>query len=91
MMPSLKQTLRKILTPAGKRLLDAGAGECKYKPFCTHLKYVSQDFCQYTGEGNSKGLQMGKWDTSHIDIVSDITNIPEPDASFDVITLHRGI
>ena len=28
---------------------------------------------------------MGKWDNSNLDIISDITKIPEPDASFDVI------
>ena len=71
--------------PSGKRILDAGAGECRYKPYCSHLDYVSQDFNQYTGTGDGKGIQTGKWDTSRIDIVSDITNIPEPDASFDVI------
>ena len=71
--------------PAGKRLLDAGAGESRYKPFCAHLRYVSQDFCQYTGAGDGKGLQTGQWGTSRIDIVSDIANIPEPDASFDAI------
>lgn len=73
------------LIPDGKRILDAGAGEWRYKPFCSHLKYVSQDFCQYSGQGDDHGLQTGKWDTSHLDIVSDIVAIPEPDASFDVI------
>ncbi len=73
------------LIPAGKRLLDAGAGELRYKPFCNHLQYVSQDFCQYTGTGDGQGLQTGQWDTSRIDIVSDIAAIPEPDASFDAI------
>lgn len=71
--------------PKGLRLLDAGAGEQQYKKFCGHLNYVSQDFAQYNGVGDSAGLQMGKWDNSNLDIVSDITNIPEPDASFDVI------
>ncbi len=47
--------------PKGKRILDAGAGECKYKPYCSHLDYVSQDFNQYTGTGNGKGIQTGKW------------------------------
>lgn len=71
--------------PSGSRILDAGAGECRYKEFCSHLDYVSQDFCEYTGTGNNRGLQTGKWDTSRIDIVSDISNIPEPDSSFDAI------
>ncbi|MER3422336.1 MAG: SAM-dependent methyltransferase, partial [Nitrospiraceae bacterium] len=71
--------------PAGARLLDAGAGERPYKRFCAHLQYVAQDFAQYDGKGDGKGLQMGKWDQSGLDIVSDITAIPEPDASFEAI------
>ena len=79
----LKETIEKL--PSGLRLLDAGAGELANKEFCTHLEYISQDFCQYEGSGDNKGLQMGSWDTKKIDIVSDITNIPEEDESFDVI------
>lgn len=71
--------------PNGLRILDAGAGELQNKKYCTHLNYVSQDFCQYDGKGNDKGLQTKQWDTSHIDITSDITSIPEADGSFDVI------
>ncbi len=71
--------------PAGSRILDAGAGELRYKPDCAHLKYVSQDFCQYEGVGNSRGLQRGNWDTSKIDLVCDICHIPEPDGAFDAI------
>ena len=40
----------------GLRLLDAGAGEQQYKKFCGHLTYVSQDFAQYNGVGDSAGL-----------------------------------
>lgn len=71
--------------PSGLRILDAGAGELRNKPLCAHLDYVSQDVCQYEGSGDAKGLQTGTWDTSRIDIICDIVNIPEPDASFDVI------
>lgn len=73
--------------PSGSRILDAGAGELKNQPYCSHLEYVSQDFCQYVGRQGApaEGLQMEFWDTSDIDIVSDITAIPEPDASFDAI------
>lgn len=46
---------------------------------------MSQDFGQYDGKGDSAGLQMGSWDQSNLDIVCDITAIPEPDASFDAV------
>jgi SAM-dependent methyltransferase len=78
----VKTTLSNL--PAGARLLDAGAGECVYKKYCGHLRYVSQDLAKYDGTG-AVGLQTGSWDTSRIDIVSDITDIPEPDESFDAI------
>jgi SAM-dependent methyltransferase len=79
----LKKTLSAL--PQGSRILDAGAGELRNRPLCSHLSYVSQDFCQYEGTGDGKGLQTGQWDTSRIDIVCDINAIPEPDASFDAI------
>ncbi len=79
----LQQTLKQI--PSGLRILDAGAGQLRNKPLCSHLNYVSQDVCEYEGTGDSKGLQMGTWDTSNIDLVCDIADIPEADASFDVI------
>ena len=79
----LQKTLAAL--PPGNRILDAGAGELDKKKYCTHLVYVAQDFGQYSGEGDGKGLQTGAWDQSRLDIVSDITAIPEPDASFDAI------
>lgn len=69
----------------GTRILDAGAGEQKYKKFCKNLNYLSQDFNQYDGIGDKSGLQTKKWNYNGIDIVSDIVNIPEQDGSFDVI------
>jgi len=81
-----EQLRRKLAAiPPGSRILDAGAGELKNKRFCAHLQYVSQDFCQYDGKGDSAGLHPGAWDTSGIDLVCDITAIPEPDESFDAI------
>jgi len=71
--------------PKGHRILDAGAGELRNKCLCAHLDYVSQDFDQYTGGGDGKGLQKSNWDTSRVDIICDITAIPEPDASFDAV------
>lgn len=79
----LQQKLKSL--PSGARILDAGAGELRNKAHCSHLDYVSQDFCQYKG-GEGEGVCSTKtWDTSKIDIVSDITSIPEPDESFDAI------
>jgi ubiquinone/menaquinone biosynthesis C-methylase UbiE len=75
-------TLKKI--PAGLTILDAGAGECQFKKFCSHLNYVAQDFGQYDGTGEV-GLQIGSWDNTKLDIVSDITAIPVPDAQFDAV------
>jgi ubiquinone/menaquinone biosynthesis C-methylase UbiE len=71
--------------PAGSRLLDAGAGEQFAKRFCGHLHYVAQDFAQYDGRGDQKGMQTGVWDQSALDIISDICAIPVPDGSFDAV------
>jgi SAM-dependent methyltransferase len=75
-------TLKQI--PEGLRILDAGAGELRYKKHCSHLQYVAQDFGQYDGSGDV-GLQTGSWDQTKLDIECDITAIPEPDGSFDAI------
>lgn len=79
----LKATLQKV--PTGRRILDAGAGELRYKALCDHLVYVSQDFAQYDGQGDGRGLQTGSWDQTKLDIIGDITRIPEPDESFDAV------
>ena len=78
----IRNTLQKI--PAGLTILDAGAGESQFKNFCGHLKYIAQDFGEYSGTGEV-GLQTGTWDNSKLDIVSDILSIPLPDHSVDAI------
>lgn len=80
--------LKSVLTRLPKgRILDAGAGELRNKEHCAHLDYVSQDFCQYDGKGDGSALQQSDndWDTSRIDIVSDIAEIPVEDAGFEYV------
>lgn len=79
----LEEALKSI--SENSRILDAGAGTQQYRKFCKHLDYVSQDFGEYDGQGDSAGLQMGEFDYGKLDIISDITSIPEPDSSFDSI------
>jgi SAM-dependent methyltransferase len=81
----LSQILSKV--PARHTLLDVGAGQLKNKSLCTHLSYTSQDFCQHQGSasGCEAGIQVSHWDTSRIDLVSDITEIPAADRSFDAV------
>jgi ubiquinone/menaquinone biosynthesis C-methylase UbiE len=76
----IKSQLTK-LSP-GTSLLDVGAGECPYKPLCSHIEYTSQDVNLYDGSGNKKGLQTGKWNFDSIDIRCDLLDIPE-DRLFD--------
>ncbi len=79
----VKQQLEKL--PAGSRLLDAGAGEMPYKKFCNHLDYIAQDFGEYDNSEKVEGLQHNIWDTSKVNIVSDIIDIPLEDYSVDAV------
>ena len=76
---------RLSVVPAGTRILDAGAGELQYKALCSHLDYVSQDFCGFDGRGDGSGVAYDDWRQSGVDIVSDICAIPQPAASFGAV------
>lgn len=64
--------------PAGSRVLDIGAGACQYRHVFSHCRYETQDFVQLEPKALFDGIGYGK-----IDYVSDITDIPVPDATFD--------
>ena len=61
-----------------------GAGECAYKKYCLHLDYLSQDIAQYDGTGDGLGLQTSSWNTTELDFICDLYDIPE-DRVFDTI------
>lgn len=69
----------------GLKILDAGAGTCQYKQYCSHLSYTSQDFNQYDPSNLNVGAQKNDWKYGQIDVISDISEIPVLDSSFDVI------
>ena len=58
---------------AGAWVLDAGAGECQYKPYFGHTRYVGLD------------LAVGDvaWDYSQLDTLGDLRFLPFPDNGFD--------
>jgi SAM-dependent methyltransferase len=65
---------------AGSKVLDVGAGPSPYRDLFNLCEFKTHDFMQY--DGYMSGDE-GKY--ASIDYVSDITAIPVPDGSFDVI------
>lgn len=63
-------------------MLDVGAGPARYRDLFVHCDYKTQDFKKLTPA-------QAKWseaaDYGDIDYVSDISDIPVPDGSFDVV------
>ena len=75
----VKKESKKI--SAGSHILDAGAGELRYKKYFSHCDYVSQDLC--VGDK--------VWYFDEIDIKSNIYNIPVENQSFDYILCTQVI
>lgn len=72
------------------KLLDAGCGSQRYRKYCGHLIYKSQDFGQYTIDekqviSNQGPNSRANYQYGQIDYVGDIWNIEAADQSFDVI------
>jgi len=61
--------------PAGSTVLDAGAGECVYKPFFAHCGYQSVDLA--VGEE--------RWNYAHLDFVAPLSDLPMADGSYDAV------
>lgn len=64
------------LIPAGSKVLDVGAGCAPYRSLFSHCEYRAHDFGQ-------EPSTIGKY--AALDYQSDITAIPVPNESFDVI------
>lgn len=60
--------------PDGARVLDAGAGDCCYRPYFSDHAYEAADFAQV--EGKTYGT---------LDYVCDIAEIPVEDGRFDAV------
>ncbi len=60
----------------GTRVLDVGAGPCRYCGDFAHCQYHTHDFAQLLSDSTEYGK---------LDYVSDILDVPVEDASFDCI------
>jgi len=72
--------------PSGIRVLDVGAGPCRYRSTFAHCDYRTQDLCDHA-PSNVGGLmnEIGYWEYGKIDYVCDASAIPVPDAFFDAV------
>jgi SAM-dependent methyltransferase len=63
------------LLPPGARVLDAGAGECIYRPFFPGGGYVAID----------RGIGDGSWNYGKLDALADLERIPFATGAFDAV------
>ncbi len=64
-----------VAMPAGARVLDAGAGDCRYKKLFAHTRYIATDFGQV-----NKRYALAKLDT-----ISNLHHIPMASGGFDFV------
>ena len=69
----------------GSKFLDAGCGPAPFLPFYRHTDYELQDFAEFSGEKGKSLAAKREFAVANLDIVSDIVEIPRPDASYDAI------
>src|SRR5207302_1732995 len=60
-------------TRSGAAVLDAGAGECRFRPMFRHAAYVGMDFAQ----GDAA------WDYSRLDVIGRLEEMPFPNETFE--------
>ncbi len=59
--------------PAGSRVLDAGAGEGRYRDAFLHCRYLGVDL----------GIGDAQWNYAGLDVLADLSRLPFRDAAFD--------
>lgn len=67
--------------PAGTLLLDAGAGECAYRPLFAHCRYLGVDLAVGDRDWNYRGL----------DLAARLERLPLRDASIDAVLCTQAL
>ena len=76
--------------PSGIKILDAGCGSQRYKKYCGHLNYFSNDTGKYTKDQSQNLFSEGingfeNYEYGEINYKSNVWNIKEESNSFDAI------
>jgi SAM-dependent methyltransferase len=70
------------LTP-GTRVLDVGAGPCRYRSWFSQCQYFAEDFAQYQENGYGPMAGKGKRKSGQLDMVADAARLPVADGVFE--------